>query len=85
MVAAGLATEQDVARWARAFDRVDLNFDVQATHGPVADQVAREPLIASRKVCELLREVVDAEHHADVEVHMFGRVWIGQRHAICVR
>ena len=69
----------------RAFDGIDFDPDIQATHGSVADQIAREPLVAARQVRKLLREVVDAEHHADIEVHMFGRVRVGHRHAVCVR
>ena len=43
MVAAGLATEQDVARWARAFDRFDAAATRPTLFAPMFIAVGRRP------------------------------------------
>src|SRR5689334_1095105 len=51
-----------------------LDFDLKAVCGAVTDQVARQPLVAPRQIGELLREVIDAEHHAERVIDVPGRV-----------
>jgi hypothetical protein len=43
MIVAGVATDQDVARWARAFDRLDAEAARPTVFAPMFAAVGRRP------------------------------------------